>query len=118
MSKYNNRITEVDGICFHSAAEARRYGELKLLQQSGEISDLKLQPRFLLIPAYYRWDKQKCKAVKVRATYYIADFSYRYLAENVQVVEDVKGAKTDVYQLKRKLFETKYPDYAFEEVAA
>ena len=96
MSKYRNTKVSVDGILFDSAKEARRYTELKLLQRGGYISDLKLQVPFVLIPSQRKDGKlieRKCS--------YIADFVYTENGE--QVVEDVKGVRTEVYRLKRKL---------------
>ena len=46
--KYRAVPTVIDGIRFASKAEARRYGELRLLEQAGEIRDLVRQPRFAL----------------------------------------------------------------------
>jgi hypothetical protein len=93
MSKYNNKKTEVDGIVFDSRKEANRYLDLKFLQAAGEIQDLILQPAFDLI----------VQGGKVIGKYY-ADFKYR---EGVKViVEDVKGVKTDVYRLKKKIVES------------
>lgn len=95
-SKYGNRRVEADGVSFASAKEARRYGELKLLERAGEIAELRLQPRFPLI----------VNGVKVCT--YVADFSYhptfRGAVMAQQTIEDVKGFKTDVYKLKAKLF--------------
>ena len=45
-NKYNARKVAVDGIAFDSVREARRYKELKLMQQAGKISDLRLQVPF------------------------------------------------------------------------
>ena len=45
-SKYGAIRTTVDGVTFASKAEARRYAELKLLEQAGEIKGLELQPKF------------------------------------------------------------------------
>lgn len=89
--KYNARKTTVDGITFDSKREANRYAELKLLERAGEISDLKLQVPFELIP----------KQPGERAVKYIADFVYT--EDGQTVVEDTKGVKTPVYILKRKL---------------
>ena len=47
--KYKNKITEVDGIKFHSKKEADRYIELKLLQKAKKIKFLELQPVIPLI---------------------------------------------------------------------
>lgn len=89
-AKYGNRMTEVDGIMFHSAKEARRYAELKILSRAGLVKGLILQPRFPII----------INGVKVCD--YVADFEYRD-ETGARVVEDVKGMKTDVYSLKSKL---------------
>ena len=52
MSKYNNKKVQVDMYVFDSIAESGRYKELKLLEQAGEITELTLQPRFLLQEAF------------------------------------------------------------------
>lgn len=96
-NKYGNRRTEVDGISFASAKEARRYGELKLLERAGGIVELQIQPRFPLV----------VNGVKVCT--YVGDFSYwptnasGVLGE--RVVEDAKGFKTPEFKLKAKLFQ-------------
>lgn len=103
--KYNNKFTMVDGIRFHSKKEANRYAELKLLQQAGHITDLKLQPKYELIPSFILNGK------KIRAIHYIADFEYVEKTTGETIVEDVKPSKnfkTDVYKLKKKLFEYQY----------
>ena len=48
MNKYYNQKITIDGHEFPSKKEGNRYLELKLLQKAGEISNLELQPRFLL----------------------------------------------------------------------
>lgn len=96
MSKYHARKTEVDGIVFDSKREAARYQELRQMEQAGLIEDLQLQQRFELIP----------KHGKNRAVYYVADFVY--LQSGHRIVEDCKGFRTDVYKLKKKLFEYRY----------
>ena len=90
-TKYNAKKTYVDGIKFDSKAEARRYGELKLLLKSGGISHLELQPRYDFI------------VNNVKLGFYKADFRYVDLASNKLIVEDVKGMKTPIYSLKKKL---------------
>ena len=91
MSKYKNVKTTLDGIIFASKKEATRYTELMMLQRAGMIQNLRLQVPFELIP----------KQAGERAVKYIADFTYTENGE--PVVEDVKGIKTDVYRLKKKL---------------
>lgn len=88
-SKYGARAIEVDGVCFDSMAEAKRWFDLQTLERNGLISDLKRQVRFDL-------------AVNgVNLGFYKADFTY---TENGRaVVEDVKGMRTPVYALKAKL---------------
>jgi hypothetical protein len=90
-SKYGAKKTVVDGIKFDSMAEATRYGVLKIVQASGLISDLRLQ-----VPYQITLNGKKiCR--------YVADFVY--IEDGKQVVEDVKGMKTPVYNLKKKLME-------------
>ena len=102
-NKYGNKKTVVDGITFDSKAEARRYKELKLLERAGEIQGLKLQPVYVL------QDKFCCKGKTYAAIKYIADFEY---TENGKViVEDVKGKRTEVFNIKQKLFLKKYGEY-------
>ena len=52
----------------------------------------------------------------MRKVSYIADFMYKDIKRGVTVVEDVKGFKTDVYKIKKKLFLYKYPKYEFKEI--
>lgn len=91
-AKFRNKRT--DG--FDSKKEAKRAGELKILERDGTISDLKYQVKYELIP------KQEGE----RACGYIADFTYTENGE--KVVEDVKGFKTPEYVIKRKLMLHKY----------
>lgn len=96
--KYNAKKTVVDGIAFDSKKEAMRYKELKELQRVGKIDGLELQPRFELQESF------KHKGKTIRKIEYVADFKYLDIALGKWVVEDVKGMKTDVYKLKKKLF--------------
>ena len=88
-SKYRNEPTEVDGRKFDSLAEARRYRELTRLRDAGEISQLRLQPRYPIV------------INGIPVCVYVADFSY--IGSTGIVVEDVKGVRTAVYRLKNKL---------------
>ena len=102
MNKYRNRKTVVDNIKFYSVLEANRYRELMLLQREKEISNLRLQVPFVL------QESLKKNGKTYQAIKYIADFVYE---ENGQtIVEDTKGICTDVFRIKQKLFEYKYPD--------
>lgn len=101
MNKYRNKKVQIDMYVFDSIAESKRYKELILLQRVGKITGLQLQPKFLLQESFRKNGKT------YRKIEYIADFMYE---ENGKiVVEDVKGKETDVFKLKRKLFEKRYP---------
>lgn len=71
MNKYRNVKTIVDGIRFDSKAEAERYIVLKMARNNGDITDLKLQPKFELQPKYIN-----NKGEKIKAIVYKADFCY------------------------------------------
>lgn len=111
-SKYGNKKATHNGITFDSRRERNRYINLLTLQRAGEISDLKMQVSFEIIPAVYEIvEKQmKTKVKKVekcvqRATHYIADFVYKDKDGN-EIVEDVKGSTkmlTPEFRLKMKL---------------
>lgn len=102
MSKYRNKKVQVDRYIFDSIRESQRYKELKLLERAGTITDLELQPRFLL------QDSFKKNGRTFRKIEYIADF--KYIENGKTIVEDVKGMQTDVFKLKHKIFEKVYPD--------
>ena len=102
-SKYNNQKTIVDDIKFDSKKEAEYYCQLKLLKQAGEIKDYRLQPRYELQPAFEKNSK------KYRAITYIADFAIINNDGTTEVV-DIKGVETQVFKIKKKLFEYMYPD--------
>jgi hypothetical protein len=95
-SKYNNQKTIVDGIVFDSKKEATRFGQLKAMEMAGIINDLKLQ-----IPMPYELNGKKIFK-------YVCDFVYFDRGKNELIFEDVKGMKTPVYKLKKKLIENSY----------
>ena len=111
-SKYNNQKTMVDGIEFDSKKEADYYIHLKLLKKAGEIKDIGLQQRFVLQPGF------KKNGVKYQPITYIADFVITNNDGTTEVV-DVKSSKTfktQVYRIKKKMFEYKYPELTIKEV--
>lgn len=101
-SKFSAEKTSIDGHTFDSKKEANYYSELKIREKAGEITNLKLQPRYLLQDGFAYNGKS------YRKIEYIADFEYFDISKNSIVVVDVKGYKTNVYQLKKKLFLYKY----------
>ena len=87
-SKYRNIKSEADGIWFDSKKERDRYLQLRLLERGSAIKSIVLQPSFPLIV-----NGQKIGTYK-------ADFQYTECDTGEQTVEDVKGMKTPVYNLK------------------
>lgn len=114
--KYGNVRVKLDGYSFDSQVEAAEYGRLKLLQMAGEISELKVHPRFPL------------EVNGKRICVYEGDFSFleRVISETPgilmtffsarRVVLDVKGFPTPEYKIKRELFRALYPDADFREL--
>lgn len=98
-SKYHAKKVTIGGVKHDSKAEGRRWQELKLMERAGEISDLKRQVKFELIPA----QRDSTGKLLERAVCYIADFEYIDRRTNCCVVEDVKGVRTKEYIIKRKL---------------
>lgn len=101
--KYRNHKTTVDGVTYDSAKEARRAAELRLLERAGQITNLRRQVQFELIPS----QKRNGKVIERPATY-TADFVY--MEGDEMVVEDVKSpaTRTPQYILKRKLMLWEY----------
>ena len=111
--KYHNTKTVADGIKFDSKLEAERYEQLKILERAGVIRDLELQPEYELIPSFKKNGKTW------RKTVYKADFRYILCENDKTIIEDVKGSIeviTDVFRLKQKLFEYRYPELTIKIV--
>ena len=104
-SKYKNKKTEIFGIKFDSKKEAERYIHLKAKEKNGEITGLKRQVRYELIPS----QRINGKVVE-RKCDYVADFVYFDELKKETVVEDVKSkaTRTSTYIIKRKLMLQKY----------
>ena len=107
-SKYHARKVTVDGVTFDSRKEARRWSELRMLEQAGDIIGLRRQVKFVLIPAQRESDTVGPKGgvkrgrLLERECAYIADFVYER-KDGSQIVEDTKGVRTPEYIIKRKL---------------
>lgn len=97
-SKYNNRKVRCLGETFDSMLECERYKYLKALEQQKVISNLRRQVKYVLLPS--QKDSKTQKTIE-REILYLADFVYEKGSQTI--VEDVKGMKTDVYKIKRKL---------------
>jgi hypothetical protein len=97
-AKYGNKKTVTpDGVKFDSRAEARRWGHLCMQLRAGEISELRRQVAYELVPAVKFADASRVKP----AIRYVADFVY--VEKGVEVIEDVKGVLTTEFKLKRHL---------------
>lgn len=110
-SKYNNkkevRFFRGEKIIFDSIKEAKYFDDLYLKEKANIINNLSLQPKFEIIPKISYGGKTYRKIV------YIADFSYT--KDCLLHVVDVKGFRTDVYQIKKRLFLQQNPYVIFIE---
>jgi hypothetical protein len=94
-TKYRAIRSEADGVFFPSKKERDRYLQLRMLERIGYIGYLVLQPSFTLT----------VNGIKVAT--YRADFQYTTNTGDV-IIEDVKGVRTPVYRLKKKMVEAQY----------
>ena len=85
-----------------STKERNRGAVLELLQKQGYISGLQKQVVYELIPSHYDVVDGKRKCIE-RACAYRADFVYFDEELKQLTVEDSKGMRTEVYNIKRKL---------------
>ena len=90
--KFKAVRSESDGFKFASKKELRRYLELKMLRQAGEVSFFQMQTPWHL-PG----------SVK-----YLLDFQV-YWSNGDITFEDAKGMRTPMYILKKKQVEALYP---------
>lgn len=101
-SKYGARKVDLNGEHYDSAKEFTRHQELKLLQKAGEISDIRRQVKYVLIPKQV---DENGKLIE-RECAYKADFVYKD-KDGHEIVEDVKGytggSAYAVFTIKRKL---------------
>ena len=98
-NKYHNRPT-----CgYDSRKEKHRADQLRLMQSAGLIADLHEQVPFTLVPPQYITFPDGSRRCVERPVTYVADFVYTDLTTGSTIVEDVKGLRTDVYVIKRKL---------------
>lgn len=91
------------GIVFASKREMGEYIKLQALERGGIISDLKRQVPFPIVIG------------SIKVCKYIADFTCKDLNGKTQIY-DAKGHKTEMYRLKKKLFEACYPGWRIVEL--
>ena len=111
-AKYRNeKVRTKDGETYDSRKEFRRAKELELLERAGEISNVRRQVKYTLIPAQRGPEEigprggRRPGPLLERECSYVADFVYEENGETV--VEDVKGYREgqayNVFVIKRKL---------------
>ena len=100
-SKYHNQKTTVDGIVFDSKHEADAYCRLLLYKRANLVKDIELQVPFELQEGY------EFNGKKIRPITYVADFVF-IDCDGIKHVVDAKGMRTEVYKIKKKMFEFKY----------
>lgn len=117
--KYRNRPAYVDGIRFDSRKEANYYKQLLLEQKAGLIEHIERQKSFPLYGVLtlegIRLGSQSLKWAKVAE--YRVDF-FITLPNGTQEVREIKSpaTKTQVWELKRRLFETNYPEIRYKVI--
>lgn len=103
-SKYRNVPTVVDGVRFASKAEAKRDGELRLIERAGNIRNLQRQPKFDLFVN----GQKVCR--------YISDWTYEEWDGRFvcgiwrRVAEDKKGTQTAAFKIKFALAKALHPE--------
>ena len=97
--KYNAKRVYEDGIAFDSKWEHKRYRELRLLERAGEITSLEVHPEYPI-----NWRDPDMRHLEIRICTVILDFKYVDAQGNTRV-EDTKGTRTAISNLKRKLVE-------------
>lgn len=94
--KYGNLKPEWNGIVFDSKGELNRWLQLNLMQEAGQISELRRQVKFDLCPPVRLVGERQSYGVS-----YTADFGY--VENSQQVYEDWKGLETKEFRMKRRL---------------
>lgn len=140
----NYKKTVVDGVEFSSQAEAYYYWLLKRQEEKGEIRSFEKQIPFILQPKFKKCsegcgfiikeDEPNFKKLRhcplcglnnkmvdlvlVRGITYICDFivTDNYFKKHVIDVKSSAFFQTEMFKMKRKLFELAYPNMRLEEV--
>ena len=110
-SKYGAKKITIDGYTFDSKDEGRYYEYLKRLKAQGEIENFELQPKYELQPGFKKNGKT------YRAITYAPDFLIYHLDGSEELI-DVKGMSTQQGEMRRKMFDYKYPELKLTWVAS
>ena len=103
-NKYSAQSSWIDGHRFASKAEAKYYMTLKLRERLGEVTNVQRQEPFVVLGP-------KGQVVCT----YRSDFTFWDNVEKRKRVIDVKGFRTPLYKLKKKLVEA-FHNVTIEEV--
>lgn len=99
-----NAKAQKESLRFDSEEKAARFEQLYIMQESGQIRDLRMKMEFTLQPAYIT-----PAGVHIRPIRFIADFTYwrRSGEEWEYVVEAVKGKSTmtKTYRMKKEMMD-------------
>ena len=96
-----------EGIIFHSAREMNAYIGFRIIEKSGQIAKLERQVPFPLLA----WSPSG----PVKVSKLILDFRITE-TDGTQRLYESKGFVTEVYRMKKKLFEANYPDMRIVEI--
>ncbi|HIG0358897.1 MAG: DUF1064 domain-containing protein [Clostridium sp.] len=102
-SKYGAKKIVIDGITFDSKDEGRYYLYLKELKAKDKILNFERQPKYELQPSFKKYGKTH------KAITYAPDFLIYHLDGSEELI-DVKGTETQQGNMRRKMFDYKYPD--------
>ncbi len=102
--KYMNVKTEYGGFLFDSKREAEKAAELDILKRAGEVIEWRPHPTYALVPSFRKFGKT------FRQITYTPDFYVKWKDGKEEII-DIKGFITEVFRLKHKLFEWRYPEY-------
>jgi hypothetical protein len=99
MNKYKSVKTKYNGITFHSKKEANYAKLLDMLKKASDPKSRVVSYEIQVPYEIYINDQKICR--------YLADFKVKYADGRIEVV-DVKGFRTSLYKLKKKLVEAQY----------
>ena len=99
MNKYKSVKTKYNGITFHSKKEAEYAKLLDMLKKASDLENRVVSYAIQVPYDIYINDQKICR--------YLADFKVKYADGRTEVV-DVKGFRTPIYKLKKKLVEAQH----------
>ena len=112
-SKFHAYKAMVDGIQFDSLNESRYYVQIKQMRdfkqptEYGILTSFEMQVPYEIVPSFIK------NGHRIRKMEYLADLVLHYDSGRTRAI-DVTGGGTDVFKLKKKLVEYKYPEVEIE----